>query len=275
MGETLGSKGPTLLDGEMIHHEATHQAIFLIFDIVMLDGVYCGNEPLMKRCEKISFVVKNFRENSRGSTFQLLGKTFLPIKKIEILVKRIENIKEHRVYVERESDPNAIPKRFHKTDGIIFTPSDEPYQTRTCSNLFKWKYLDLYSIDLRTKVHNENLVFSFGLSDEKEHQYDIHLSEAHKQELLQNPNVNSPNGCIVEYSYDQHTGNWVFKLLRPDKDRPNFVTVVTDTLTSIAENISLKEITYRVVLDPSEDNWNFEFKKKLREKTQLSSFIVT
>ena len=39
-------------------------------------------------------------------------------------------------------------KRHHKTDGIIFTP-DEIYQPKTCENLFKWKYLDMWSIDLK------------------------------------------------------------------------------------------------------------------------------
>lgn len=46
--------------------------------------------------------------------------------------------------------------RYHKTDGIIFTP-DESYHPKTTYNLFKWKYVDKLSVDFRvTKGNNIN-----------------------------------------------------------------------------------------------------------------------
>ena len=36
-------------------------------------------------------------------------------------------------------------KRYHLTDGFIFTPN-LPYQVRGCQELFKWKYPDLVCV---------------------------------------------------------------------------------------------------------------------------------
>lgn len=44
----------------------------------------------------------------------------------------------------------------HEPDGLIFQPTNEPYTPGVCPNVFKWKPLDMNSVDFRLKIHTES-----------------------------------------------------------------------------------------------------------------------
>ena len=48
---------------------------------------------------------------------------------------------------------------------------------------------------------------------------------------------------IVEMTFNASTGLWVFHLERRDKNTPNYISVVFDTLKSIAENITTTDLS--------------------------------
>lgn len=267
LAETLSEKGGTLLDGEMIRHEDTKQAIFLLFDVIQLKGVFVGNETLTKRLAEIANVVlmfRDFKKQEVATPFALLGKTFYPSKHIRILVDCIYEKDGHRYYKDKEG------KRHHKTDGIIFTP-DTHYELRTCSDLFKWKYLDLFSIDLRTTFRNGAFYFTCQGAHNEEIPYIISLKLEDQNQLKKFDKIHTEEGLIVEYSYDQGFGSWTFKQVRPDKNKPNYVTIVFDTLESIAENVTFEEISYRVPLPPQNDQWVQLMQKKVNDLIRQNS----
>ncbi|CAN0539875.1 unnamed protein product, partial [Ectocarpus sp. 8 AP-2014] len=51
---------------------------------------------------------------------------------------------------------------------------------------------------------------------------------------------------IAEVALDPGSGLWVYMGLRPDKDRPNFITTVISTMVEVAEGLSEEELKYRM-----------------------------
>ena len=65
-------------------------------------------------------------------------------------------------------------------------------------------------------------------------------------------------GAIAEVGMDPGTGEWFFKGLRPDKDKPNALHTVLSTLLELAENIEATELEARLLAashDPLGDRW--------------------
>ena len=92
--------------------------------------------------------------------FTLIGKQFMPLKSLSSLVKCLSDKDGTRVYKD-ETHNGQPPKRYHKTDGLIFTP-DLPYVPRTDRGLFKWKYTDEWSIDLKVLCSKSTGNISFS-----------------------------------------------------------------------------------------------------------------
>jgi len=80
----------------------------MIFDVVMLDGRYVGDEPLDKRLQAIgSGVVGPFREHlqvleksgEEGKVpFDLIGKVLVPIEQHELVLSKILTDKGERYF---------------------------------------------------------------------------------------------------------------------------------------------------------------------------------
>ena len=64
---------------------------------------------------------------------------------------------------------------------------------------------------------------------------------------------------------DVSTGEWFYKCLREDKDRPNHINTVTQTLIELAENMSAEELEYRMLADSAAaDQWDTQIAKMHR-----------
>jgi len=57
-------------------------------------------------------------------------------------------------------------------------------------------------------------------------------------------NTGGDNNIIVEAYYNPSKGIWQIHGVRQDKNQPNHITVVFDTLESISENITREEIVH-------------------------------
>ena len=85
--------------------------------------------------------MEDYRRIYRDNTvFTLIGKQFYSKKDMLQLRSKIIQLNHQRYY----RDPDPPHKRFHKTDGLIFTP-DTPYHPKGTGDLYKWKYTDLVS----------------------------------------------------------------------------------------------------------------------------------
>ena len=47
---------------------------------------------------------------------------------------------------------------------------------------------------------------------------------------------------IIEFTFDAKLGMWKFHTERPDKAKPNHITVAIDTLEAITENITTPQL---------------------------------
>lgn len=248
----------TLLDGEMVLHVKENKPMFLIFDALVINGESLVNENLTARLASIrDKVVLPYRHAvetkifRRPPPFTIIGKQFFPKKAIRSLFQT--HIKEEhgeRYYVDE--------KRHHKTDGIIFTP-DEKYQPKTCQNLFKWKYIEMWSIDLKVGFsHQAKRLLSFSCQGDHGYEvpYDLNLKSDDFNRLLKDIQVQrNRNNIIVECSFDHWSGDWKYLKIRSDKVKPNYIKIVFDTLEAISENIPKEELLYRVPIEPGDDHW--------------------
>lgn len=238
--------GLTVLDGEMITHLTENRLMYLIFDITALNGQEVYSLPLHKRLPFIQKVVEKYRnacashEIPELHPFELIGKTFHPKSHISDLLHCIKEDKQHggRVYQDK--------RRHHKSDGVIFTP-DEPYRTKTVRNLFKFKYADEMSIDLKLSINRGtgNVIFTCVGDRGVETEYPLQIVAEDYQRLSRYAShiLKDPKTVvIVELVYDLVAQKWKLKMVRTDKNRANYVRVVSDTIKSVNEHIGTEDL---------------------------------
>jgi hypothetical protein len=261
----FATKGITLFDGEMVRHITTEKPYYLIFDLIVLDGVPCANKILEDRLKLIGNAVvqyRNARNEIPNPPFPLIGKVFRPRNEISSLMKNIVEKDGERYYADVDAS-----KRYHKTDGLIFTPN-ERYNPKAVPNLFKWKYMDTVSIDLKINYKNNRTTIYFTCvgNEGNEIEYPLSVKPEDFERLRRDMSrQRDPNSIIVEFAYDFWRGMWSYKCIRADKNRPNHIKVVFDTLEIISENISIEEILYRIPLTPEQDHWPKRYKQVLQE----------
>ena len=211
----------------------------------------------------------------------MIGKAFFPKQEFEKLRANIKQEGHERIYDDNRS-------RRHRTDGFIFTPN-EAYNAKGTPNLYKWKYSDLVSITyIYTKhSHKVKLSIDFRILPDRHGRLELacggsesslircrtmELSpddEATVMRIIESNRVlrgfeidphyswlNSEHGAVIlEMTYDARAGVWKFHVERSDKNTPNYISIVFDTMEAIAENVTEREICYRIPLTPEEDQW--------------------
>lgn len=177
--------------------------------------------------------------------------------------------------------------RVHFTDGIIFARADLPYILFTNEQMMKWKYPASWTVDLAvireaspsayanrgtpacggslmspsasggSSSNNSNNNPLFALyAGPLQRPRDLRSGVRVKQDVLFRRDEvvqmfptprDADNGTIAELAFSTREGRWLLHGLRPDKDRPNNINFVVDTLTVLAENVSRFELVYRTV----------------------------
>ena len=111
------------------------------------------------------------------------------------------------------------------SDGLIFTPVNEPIRMETHETMFKWKPRDRITVDF--KVHQGFLC----IWDRAEGLVRVQRSEA-------------KDGIIVECEYAGDS--WVPVKVRTDKDMPNNRRTMMRTMVNIREDIRVTEFNISV-----------------------------
>lgn len=146
---------------------------------------------------------------------------------------------QHRIFRDEERSLH------HKTDGIIFQP-DAPYKVGTDTALLKWKWVDLASVDLRAYPATAAVGGGGGVrlcseagnhGEEVDLSRTVHLSEHDQARLV--ADMQGSRSVIAEVALDPGSGLWVYMGLRPDKDRPNFITTVISTMVEVSRRAGL------------------------------------
>ncbi|KAF2073755.1 hypothetical protein CYY_004924 [Polysphondylium violaceum] len=253
---TLFGRG-TLIDGEMVRNLNTHKPVYLIFDVLAVNNEAFYHVNLSQRLGVIGQIISQLRQEIEhiSTPFEILGKVFHPKEKIHEVFNCIKDRGNgERTFIDK--------RRNHFTDGVILTP-DVPYQTFTNSNLFKWKYLDKWTIDFKINFRQNRFFLSCtGTQNTEIDCREANFSPEDMEKLrIELKRARDPTIVIAECSFQPKIGKWKFHQTRPDKKKGNFITIVMDTMESIAENLSHEELKYRIPLKPENDNWDDEMSR--------------
>ena len=116
----------TLVDGELVDKA-----------VVMYDAVYISGEDVkgytfLDRLEKLELFVKGIMRLAKDPV-TIKTKNFVPLNEL------------------KDFQTNVVPKLPYKTDGLIFTPVNDPVRLGTHETMFKWKPRDENTIDFQVK----------------------------------------------------------------------------------------------------------------------------
>ena len=193
-------------------------------------------------------------------------------------MSKITFIDGERVY--RDSD-----RRHHKSDGIIFQP-DRPYTFGRDTDLLKWKWSELRSVDVQVVMspvpasatgghgHGSGSSLVRLMCDgpdgsqidlSKRGRDHIGLGVFDTQRLLADVDeaahaAGAPLGMgggrppVVEVAYDASIGLWSYCHLRNDKSNPNFIDTVLGVFVEQAEAISVEELQYKMLAKADADD---------------------
>jgi len=199
---TLPIPRGTILDGEMM------DGTYLIYDAIMIRGEKVSHLPLTERL----------------AMARKLCSTVLPTKgNVRLKVKQM-------LPLERVSEIQLGPD----TDGLIFTPVNEPVRTGTHETCFKWKPKHLNTIDFIVRRDENGLICLF-----------LQQGEAIKpltKVCAQGKEPKEFEGKVVECEYGR--AGWSIIKIRTDKDYPNNKRTYLRTLVNIKENIQLEDFAY-------------------------------
>lgn len=261
-----------VLDGELVYNRLTKESVFLVFDMLALDGrpflhlpfrdrLRAIREQVIPRCAKIpsSSSGSSSSSGTGGSSGgsgghpipKLIRKNFVEKHRFcSDLLSRIQFKDGERMYDDGE--------RQHKSDGIIFQP-DSPYVFGRDTDLLKWKWPELRSVDVQIVVTKDAAgpqvrLFCNGpegtlIDLSKRGNGYVGLGIFDTQRLLADVDeaLESRRQVIVEVAYDPMVGLWSYLHGRADKKDPNFIDAVLGVFVEQAEAISVEELQYKML----------------------------
>jgi len=194
----------TLLDGELVKTR-TGKMLFVVYDAVRVKGENLMHAPLTERLEKARGVLKGIIKTA-GAPFEIRVKTMWDLG-------------------SPIPDLNSFE---YETDGLVFTPIEEPIRMGTHETMFKWKPRERITIDFCLQNGHELFVQDRG--------------EPYKEAELHTRNQRSdlPDGTIVECGYGDL--GWFVEKIRTDKTHANNRRTYFRTLVNIRENIQLQDL---------------------------------
>jgi len=192
---TLTVPRDTVLDGELM------DGVFYVYDAVRVKGEDLRRKTLIERLDKAKVVVK----------------AILKQPKLQVKVKEMRPL----------SDVASI-QLGEKTDGLVFTPIEEPIRIGTHETLFKWKPRHLITIDFQVMNGKDLCILDRG-----------GLCKAAELHMSVRPYA---EGTILECDYRDL--GWTPVKERPDKTHPNNRRTYDRTLVNLRENIQFEEFSH-------------------------------
>ena len=213
----------TILDVEKIGNR------ILVFDAYQVNGEIIKDKGLGERLERATALVKSVLKTSKDP-FKL----------------------EMKPVFERDELEKAMKTDFgYETDGLIFTPKDEPARVGTHETMFKWKPLEKNTVDFQvvpsTRMHDcrQEMIYGYDLYVQEhgkkicEGRLPQDLVEPHWRPIM---DAGKDHCLILECEYIQGEVNfWRPIGIRRDKMMPNARRTFQRTLVNIEEDIQWQE----------------------------------
>lgn len=193
----------TLLDGELVTAK-NGKVLFMVYDAVLVKGENLCAKPLTARLDAARAIVKGIIKTAAAP--------------LEVRVKSM---------IALGSPIPDLNSFDYETDGLVFTPVNEPIRMGTHETMFKWKPKERITVDFMIQKGKELLI-----QDQNQLHY---AAEMH----LNNCRPDLPDGLVVECGYG-HIG-WFVEKVRTDKTYPNNKRTFTRTCVNLQEAIQLEE----------------------------------
>ncbi len=208
---TLNVPRETILDCELVGN------MILVYDAILVKGVDVTKKPLTERLVAASSATKTILRTVKD--------------RFTIKVKKMYPLAEIKTVLEAEYPYN--------TDGLVFTPINEPVRMGTHETMFKWKPRNTITIDFVVKHtgqyydrgHTGYEPVMFLYIADKDKLKEVTLFNP----LVKYKDLKSYEDRIVECGYGE-TG-WYFVKVREDKTYPNNLRTFERTLVNIKEDI--------------------------------------
>ena len=203
----------TLLDGEMV------DKTFMVYDAMWVSGEDVKQKNFLDRLEKIELFIKGIMRLTKDP--------------IVVKLKKFVTLNELKDF-----QTDVVPNLPYKTDGLVFTPVNDPVKLGTHENMFKWKPRDQNTIDFQVKF-KPNGVAALYIQEKGSLIYETEVSPSHMDISWLTEN------CIVECQYmvDSFPMWWKPLKIRTDKNYPNNRRTFYRTMVNVRENIHWEEFT--------------------------------
>jgi len=163
-----------------------------------------------------------------------------------------------------DKDTNVFIKKALKLDGLIFTSADTLYTIgswdKHLTTQYKWKPIDEQTVDMlvrkETAVTGKLFVSKSG---------SLIPYEINRRQVVTNVPAFIKNNDIVEFSIG-NSGEFIFKEIRKDKNRPNALRTVSNVINSFNNPVNIDDLYY--FLNLSANSSKTEFKKVLGYSTK-------
>ncbi len=249
IGQALGLG--TVLDGELVFNRTYKKMVFLMFDVLAIGSApklqLSFSERIEIIAEEVNALCRRYLEAPAAAAapeeqpLWLIRKVFRKKSEIGEIVNKLRTEEGERVFYENE-------RRHHKSDGIIFQP-DVPYAMGTCMDLFKWKWLELRSVDLLALNTPSGELRLFAAGPEAT-EIDCMLANTVSLALFDTYRLRADmeeaglKRPVVEVTYDTVVGTWRYHHIRKDKKEPNKIQTVLGVMLELAEQIPIEELEY-------------------------------
>lgn len=206
----------TLIDGELVDNK------LMVYDAVYVSGEDLKPQPFLDRLEKVENFIKNITKLAKDIIVVKL-KRFVPLQEL------------------KDFQLNVVPTLPYKTDGLVFTPVNDPIRLGTHENMFKWKPRDENTIDFQVKW-KQNGTAGLYIQDRGTLFFETEITPDKFEDSFIGW---LEEDAIVEcrYMLDECPMWWKPVGIRKDKTYPNSRRTYFRTLVNIKEDIHWEEFT--------------------------------
>ncbi|KAG5858764.1 mRNA capping enzyme adenylation domain-containing protein [Encephalitozoon hellem] len=245
---------PVLMDGEVLLEDGTTPT-YAIFDCLIYEGVSQISKNLYKRLGYAQMFVERMNESiKRTRVLRKEGDDGFEQKRVPIEAGAQGLDRTYIHFYTKEMMKSygfweiykKIPELKHGNDGLIFTPTDEPYSVGKRGVVLKWKPSSINTVDFKV-VRNEGLSCVYDLVCSGRKGKDVVFDQFFCED-------EEMDGKIGEFLYDSDgyywdldelvlkKGGWKLYRIRTDKDTPNNIRIVCNILESLKDNLTIERL---------------------------------
>ena len=203
----------TILDGELVDKS------LMVYDAVWVSGENLKPKNFLDRLDVTGKFIKSIMRLAKDPVVVKL-KNFVVLSEL------------------RDFQLNVVPKLPYKTDGLVFTPVNDPIRVGTHETMFKWKPRDQNTIDFQVKWNGQRC--GLFIQERGKLFFESEIPSNKIDDSFANWLVDD---TIVECQYmvDEYPMWWKPIGVRTDKTYPNNRRTFFRTIVNVKENIQWQE----------------------------------